>query len=93
MNRLVSGITWGVAVLLAVSALSNCIMVLRNSFLEKDLNNVMAKARAVQNTQGAVQNLAADLTNYGRKQPDIFIILKKYGINPPPDMMKKNGGK
>jgi hypothetical protein len=84
MNRAVFRITKGVVALLVISALFNCIFILRNIMLEHDLKRLSDLANRAPSLQTAIQNLANDLLAYGKNHTDIYPILNKFGINTPP---------
>ena len=75
--------SWIIAVLLALSTLYNSFLVYNDVMLYRDIQNDSNRLANGNQLQAAFQSLVQDLVNYGHKEPSIFIVLKKYGVNPP----------
>ena len=81
MNQNVPFLAWLVALMLSLSALLNAFFVFQHVMLYKDLeilNTEIAKGAPLQNL---TQNIVNDLVAYGQKQPAIYPLLRKYGVN------------
>lgn len=83
-NRHVPLLAWIAALMLSLSALLNSFFVFQQIMIYKDLDDLNSKLSQAPQLQTMIQNLANDLVVYGQKQSNIYSVIKKYGINPPP---------
>jgi hypothetical protein len=83
MNRAVLGTTWCIAVLLSISALLNCFFVFQQIMLQQDLKRLTNENSKAPQYQATIQGMLAELANYAKQHPEIYPIVKRYGINPP----------
>ena len=84
MNRTWLLASWIAAVFLAVSVFCNSFFVYEHIMLYRDIQNDSVRLANVTQFQTAFQSLVQDLVNYGNnKEPSIYDVLRKYGVNPP----------
>lgn len=71
---------------LGVSALLNAFFVFQQIMIYRDLdglNSRIASSPQISQLQSMGQNIVNDLVVFGQKQPAIYSVLQKYGVNPP----------
>ena len=84
MNRKWFSAIWITAAFLALSVLFNSFLVYEHIMLYRDIQNDSTRLANGSQMQSGLQSLVQDLVNYGNnKEPAIYLILKKYGVNPP----------
>ena len=73
---------------LVASGLVNLFFVFQQLILQRELENLNSRLSQIQIPQmeTVVRSMVVDLAAYGQKQPAIFSVLQKYGVNilPPP---------
>ncbi len=76
------------ALCFVASGLLNLFFVFQQLILQRELENLNNRLSQFQLPQmeAVIRNMVVDLAVYGQKQPAIFSVLKKYGVNssPPP---------
>lgn len=80
-------LAWFLALLLVLSALLNAFFVFQQMMIYRDLKTISAQISALpplSQIQSMGQSIVNDLLEYGKKQPAIYPLLNKYGINTPP---------
>ena len=83
MNRNLPVLVWLTSFVFALSVLLNGFFVFQNLMLYKDLERANAQIAEGTQIQAILPTLINDLLVYGQKQPEIYSILKKYGISTP----------
>jgi len=86
MNRHLHVLGWLVGLVFILSALMNLFFVFQQTVLQNELRRLDEQNGQAQLSQveTIIRNLVGDLAVYGQKQPSIFGVLQKYGVNPPP---------
>ncbi len=90
MRRNYSTLAWIFGLLLALSAITNGVLVVRQLMIYRDIESLNAKiildpqiAATIQKApqvQNITRSLVQDLLVYSQKQPDIGPVLLKYGV-------------
>ncbi len=88
MNRNLPLFTWLFALLFGLSSLLNGFFIFQQIMVDdvvRDINlKISERAARDFQIQTIAQSLLNDLGEYGKKQPAIYSVLNKYGVNFPP---------
>jgi hypothetical protein len=86
VNRNLALFAWLLAGLLVLSALLNGFLVMQQMryYREIEISGTQINESLYVQSENLLRVLLGDLVAYGQKEPAIYEILKKCGINPPP---------
>jgi hypothetical protein len=86
VNRRLATLTWALAALLCFSSALNLLLVFQQAMVHNDLTKLSTKINRGNQMQALGQSVINDLSAYGKSNPAIYPLLKKYGVAVPAEV-------